>query len=316
MNNKIKNLLKVLIIIILIFCVGILYYVFSIYTHREYIIRKIEPIYEKKEKSDVTILDKVTFPYDVVYFNKEYDFNGHLDIKDNKLVLTKTYNNISTDKQLLDGNIKDIMIFNPEDSKMLFMYVLCDNSDLYNIRLYTDSLEDVEVRNIDTGDLKFKEFVKLDYNSYNPSDNKYATLVTEDGYAYIVSLSTLIEYKPKMLFVYDTYIVYDSNKFIATNNGKLLRDERKNFITAKYIYILSTNNNPFKDNPTIIFVTEDNRVVYYLNSDVYIYNKEIKDIVHESEDIKQNVKLKFKDGTSIKFNAFISEDYYSILNKN
>jgi len=302
---KKKNIILILIIVIIVAFISVItYYKFN--HEKEYIIIDIKDTYRKVDEIDLSKYEEeinhtdIEFPYEFQIFEKEYDFSGSIDIKDNDLYITDTY--IDETNKIFD-DVRNIMLIQPDEENYLIIYAITLNNDLYKI--YFDGwLDDIKIEKVNNN-IKVKSFTMIKYYVYHSIDNPDIIVLSVDDKLYYMPSEFL--YEEGILNVDNEYIVY-SDSAVATYDGKLLKDENEKEIKAQIIFSIMSEEDIFEGNPHNVILTDDYRLVYAINDKLYIYNKEVTNTYYDDE-IADKIIIEFSDGSKKEFIAIIDWDY-------
>lgn len=314
MNKKSNLLLKISILFIIVFLIGLTIFVYLFKNSttddkKEGIINNVGEIlfYTHNTNfletySNNIITDPVTqIEYSIVNDNVLYGkfFIG----SDKKLYVTNDITNRSS--LILNEKIKTL--YSPNNLiGLTYIYALAENGKLYYIGLENDNISSVSVNEI-ISPVLFKNFTNLKLNSYLESTDKGVVLLADDDKMYYVP--SMIEYIENILNVYGNYIVYPDG-VVSNYKGNALIDSNNN--NYKVMTIIGANE-PIEEleySPTMIIVTTDNKIIYLINEDsTYEYPIKVDFIVKEED----NIKIIFENKDTIEFNGYSDSKNYPIL---
>lgn len=229
---------------------------------------------------------------------------GEYFIADNsKLYIT---NKINNNKYLaLDKNVKTIYS-NKEGINSSSIYVITEDKKLYYINLTEPNINSLIVKEILTPS-PVLNFTNLKINSFI-GDTLSVVVLCEDNKMYYSN--PIIEYNDNIIEIMDKYIVYPDG--VITNiNGNVLINENNSFYVAKNIIYA---NEPIKEleyNPNLIIITEDDKLIYLIDSDkTFEYSLSVEYVALDDDN---NIKIIFEDNSELVFEGYYNQKYYPIL---
>lgn len=229
---------------------------------------------------------------DVLYGRIFLSSSNKLYISDE--LLNKTY-------LLLDEEVETIYK-SPIEDNTCSVYAITKSGDLYLVGLTQPYIESYYADKIEF-DEKIDRFTDLKINSWLDFGYHGVVFLAKDGNMY--DSNTLTKYSPNTLYIFSKYIIYEDGA---------ISDNKKNFLTnsdMEYYEIKSIilSNNPVSElegNPTFMFITIDNKLIYEYDSKTY----EVVDVVSNvNYDSSGKVEIEFKNSKIIVEGVYTSLTY-------
>lgn len=303
-----KNIIYIILLIVILLVI----YILNIRTENEnkYIINNIgsEKKYDyginyKEEYKEYIINDNIKeVSYSIA--NETDVMYGRVYISsNNKLYITDELNNKTY--LLLDEEV--LTIYNPfEDITMCSIYAITKGGELYHVGLSQPYIKEKYSKKIEL-EYKVTNFTNLKFNSYNNAVYDSVVVLTDDGNMY--DTSSLTVYNPNSLNVFGKYLIHVSNE-ISNFNSEFFVDKDNNYYKVKTIIISNNPINELEGNPTIVIITEDNKLIYTFENKVYEYSENVKKI---RIDNNNKIILEFEK-YKIDIDGYYDLNYYSIKN--
>lgn len=311
MNNRLKTILKIIILILIVFVVTLT--INKFYGNRIKAIDKVNNVgymvkydhkinYTDTYKENI-ITDIVTeIEYSVVSGN-DVLYGKFFIGTDKKLYIT---NKLSDKKYLvLDKKMKTLYL----DKKGInnsYVYGLTEEGIIYYVGLFDANISSLFVEEIPTPS-SVSNFTNLNINSFIGDASGIVVLLDDEKMYYTKGM---IGYSDSILNVLDNYIVYPDG--IITNiYGNALVDSNNNLYVAKNIILANEPIKELKYNPTLIIITEDNRLIYLIDdTKTFEYGLKVNFVVLDDNN---NIKIIFEDSSELVFSGYYNQKYYPIL---
>ena len=315
MKKKRNFVLIILIILVISFFIGISFYKFEIFD------KNID-----KENENYIINDfgnERVYKYDIDY-TKEYGEN----------ILTETVSEIEysmayeenvlygkvfigSDKKLYLSNelYKKNYLLLDEEIETLYnagvglnicsVYAITKSGELYHVGLVQPVISSYFAEKIDIEE-KVINFTNLSLNMYLGGSSTSVIVYTSDGNMY--DAITSISYNPNTVNVMDKYIIYETDYISNTNREFLVNSEEEPYKAN----IVALANKPIKElegSPTLIIVTQNNKLIYTYNDKTYEYKEDVKIIGVDEE---RNIVIIFENDDTIIFPGTYDSNYYAV----
>ena len=315
MKKKRNFVLIILIILVISFFIGISFYKFEIFD------KNID-----KENENYIINDfgnERVYKYDIDY-TKEYGEN----------ILTETVSEIEysmayeenvlygkvfigSDKKLYlsDELYKKNYLLLDEEIETLYnagvglnicsVYAITKSGELYHVGLVQPVISSYFAEKIDIEE-KVINFTNLSLNMYLGGSSTSVIVYTSDGNMY--DAITSISYNPNTVNVMDKYIIYETDYISNTNREFLVNSEEEPYKAN----IVALANKPIKElegSPTLIIVTQNNKLIYTYNDKTYEYKEDVKIIGVDEE---RNIVIIFENDDTIIFPGTYDSNYYAV----
>lgn len=231
--------------------------------YKQYIVNDIEVYYEYE------IVNLNDISYGNIYIDKEQ----HLNIQDK---YNKKQETIKSD------TFKTLYVVESDNISRLDVYLINTKEELYKLSIEDCNIANYTLNKIDT-DYKIKNFTNLKYNSYLDIYISDIIVLADDGNMY--NPINKILYDDNILNVLNEYLVYP-DATISNYDGKLLKDNNGNNYKIKYIFNINIQDERIEDflGVNVAFITEDNKIIYVKNDEIYEISN-IKEIKYNEEEI-------------------------------
>lgn len=196
-----------------------------------------------------------------------------------------------------------------ENSNSCAVFVIAKNGNLYYVSLAQPEISSYRVEQIDIQE-KVTNFTNLKLNTYMNSSLNSVIVLTNEGNMY--DTQTLTKYNPNTVNILNQYIVYETGR-ISNMDRHFLMNSNKEKYKVKVIAVAHKPLEELKDNPRVIIVTEDDKLIYLSNNKTYEYPKKVKVIGVDNSN--NNIVVYFEDEKLISFSGFYNYDYYPVLYK-
>lgn len=231
--------------------------------YKQYIVNDIEVYYEYE------IVNLNDISYGNIYIDKEQYLNIHDKCN-------KKYETIKSD------TFKTLYVVDSDNNSRLDVYLINTKEELYKLSIEDCNIANYTLNKIDT-DYKIKNFTNLKYNSYLDIYISDIIVLADDGNMY--NPVNKILYDDNILNVLNEYLVYP-DATISNYDGKLLKDNNGNNYKIKYIFNINIQDERIEDflGVNVAFITEDNKIIYVKNDEIYEISN-IKEIKYNEEEI-------------------------------
>lgn len=315
--KKNKNFILIIIIILVIsFFIGISFYKFEIFD------KNID-----KEKENYTVNDfgnERVYKYDIDY-TKEYSENIITEIVseieysvayEENVLYGKVF--IGSDKKLYlsDELYKKNYLLLDEEIETLYnagvglnicsVYAITKSGELYHVGLDQPVISSYFAEKIDIEE-KVTKFTNLSLNMYLGESFSSVIVYTSNGNMY--DAVTSVSYNPNIVSVMKKYIIYDTG-LISNESRKILVNSNGDPYKVNIIAVANKPIEELEGNPTIIIVTEDNKLIYTYNDKTYEYKEDVKIIGVDEE---RNIVIIFENDDTIIFPGTYDSNYYAVL---
>lgn len=300
MNKKVKVFIIIFIIIILSFIGYLTYYKFSKNDNKkenkielkDYKDQDYNINYEEKYEENIlySLIDNVEFTID--------DNIGKLYIDNNKK-LKITLN--SNDKSIIeDLKFNTLYVYPSIDNIYLNAYALSENGKLYRISLVENNLDKLNIQEINSEivitnltDLKFKSYLELSNNSL--------VVLDIDGNMFDMLSNRL--YDENIININDEYLLYGDMTISNIEGMRIVSNDKD--VKVKNIIVLN-DKGKFKNDPYVIIITNDDKIIYSINDEIYEYNKKVSKI----ENGNDKLIITFKDKSKMELNGIYDEELF------
>lgn len=231
--------------------------------YKQYIVNDIEVYYEYE------IVNLNDISYGNIYIDKEQYLNIHDKYN-------KKYETIKSD------TFKTLYVVDSDNNSRLDVYLINTKEELYKLSIEDCNIANYTLNKIDT-DYKIKNFTNLKYNSYLDIYISDIIVLADDDNMY--NPVNKILYEDNILNVLNEYLVYP-DATISNYDGKLLKDNNGNNYKIKYIFNINIQDEQIEDflGVNVAFITEDNKIIYVKNDEIYEISN-IKEIKYNEEEI-------------------------------